>query len=90
MIAARIRAAQPPIRSASYPEAPALLGDAADLHRMELSLVVRHSLAESERFYRGIKHDTRFAYELFRRAIVEQNDVAWEYIYTHYSPLVES
>ena len=90
MIAASIRAAQPPIRSASYPEAPALLGDAADLHRMELSLVVRHSLAESERFYRGIKHDTRFAYELFRGGIGEQNDVAWEYIYTHYSPLVES
>ena len=57
---------------------------------MELTALVRRCVVESERFYRGQPHDTRFSYELFRRALVEGNDVAWEHIYTHYSPLVES
>jgi DNA-directed RNA polymerase specialized sigma24 family protein len=58
--------------------------------RMDLPTLVRRSLAESERFYRGQPHDTRFSYELFRRALVEHDDFAWAHIYAHYSPLVES
>lgn len=57
---------------------------------MELTTLVRRCLVESERFYRGQPHDTRYAYELFRRALVERNETAWEYIYSHYSGLVES
>ena len=64
--------------------------DAPDPARMDLTALLRRSLAESDRFYRGHQHDTRFAYELFRRALVEHSEIAWEYIYTHYSPLVES
>jgi hypothetical protein len=52
--------------------------------------LAKRSLLESERFYRGLPHDTRFAYELFRRALVEHNDVAWEHIYVQYSSLIES
>ena len=40
-------------------------GDALDLACMDLVVLVRRSLAESERFYRGHQPDTRFAYELF-------------------------
>jgi hypothetical protein len=65
-------------------------GDTLDPNRMDLAALVRSSLAESERFYRGHQHDTGFAYELFRRALVERNEIAWEHIYTQYSPLVES
>lgn len=65
-------------------------GDSAALARMELTTLVRRCLVESERFYRGQPHDTRYAYELFRRALVERNETAWEYIYSHYSGLVES
>jgi hypothetical protein len=65
-------------------------GTAIDPAQMDLAALARRCLAESERFYRGQPHDTRFSYELFRRALVEGSDVAWEHIYLHYSPLVES
>jgi hypothetical protein len=58
--------------------------------QIEIGALIRRCIVESERFYRGHPHDTRFAYELFRRALVERNEVAWEHIYTHYSSLVES
>jgi len=75
----------------AYPHAfTPVAGDALDPARMDLAVLLRRSLAESERFYRGHQHDTRFAYELFRRALVERSEIAWEHIYTHYSPLVES
>ncbi|MBC8162069.1 MAG: sigma-70 family RNA polymerase sigma factor [Roseiflexaceae bacterium] len=57
---------------------------------MELAVLAQRCAAESERFYRGTPHDTAYAYELFRRALVEQSEAAWEYIYGHYAPLVES
>ena len=89
MIAARTLTTRPSARS-SAPHAALASVDAAELAHMDLAVLLRHCLAESERFYRGIQHDTRFAYELFRRAIVEHNDVAWEHVYLLYSPLVES
>jgi len=65
-------------------------GDSTNLAWMDLTTLVRHCLVESERFYRGQPHDTRFSYELFRRALVDRNETAWEHIYSHYSNLVES
>jgi hypothetical protein len=65
-------------------------GDSTNLAWMDLTTLVRHCLVESERFYRGQAHDTRFSYELFRRALVDRNETAWEHIYSHYSNLVES
>jgi DNA-directed RNA polymerase specialized sigma24 family protein len=59
------------------------------LRSMELPVLVRHCAAESERFYRGKQHDTRYSYELFRRALVERNEAAWEQLYHHYCGLVE-
>jgi hypothetical protein len=58
--------------------------------QLEISMLIRRCFVESERFYRGQPHDTRFAYELFRRALVERNELAWEHVYSHYSSLVES
>ena len=57
---------------------------------MLIATLIRRCVIESERFYRGQAHDTSFAYELFRRALVERDEVAWEHIYNHYSTLVES
>jgi DNA-directed RNA polymerase specialized sigma24 family protein len=62
---------------------------ALDPRQMSLAVLARHCAAESEHFYRGRSHDTRFAYELFRRAVVERDEMAWEHVYIHYSPLVE-
>ncbi len=63
--------------------------DAASPAQLDLFALVRQCAVESERFYHDQPHDTRFAYELFRRAFVDCNEMAWQYIYIHYSPLVE-
>lgn len=57
---------------------------------MDLSLLQRHCQIESDRFFRGQPHDTRFAYELFRRALVERCEAAWEMLFYQYRALVES
>jgi DNA-directed RNA polymerase specialized sigma24 family protein len=72
---------------------PSARSQAADsLNPMQLSLpaLVRRCATESEHFYHSRPYDARFAHELFRRALVERDEIAWEHIYTHYSPLVES
>jgi hypothetical protein len=62
------------------------------LDPMQLSLpaLVRRCATESDHFYHNRAYDARFAHELFRRALVERDEIAWEHIYIHYSPLVES
>ena len=80
----RSRAAQPPTARDARPT------DSLVPAQMEIGALVRRCIAESERFYRGQPHDTSFAYELFRRALVERDELAWEHIYTHYGSLVES
>lgn len=57
--------------------------------QMDLATLMRRCACESERFYRGQQHDTSFSYELFRRALVERSEAAWEQLYRHYSGLVE-
>lgn len=64
--------------------------DGTEPTRMELTALVRRCNTESEHFYRGLPHDTRYSYELFRRALVDRSEVAWEYVFTIYRPLVES
>jgi DNA-directed RNA polymerase specialized sigma24 family protein len=59
---------------------------------MQLSLpaLVRRCATETDHFYYGRSYDARFAHELFRRALVERDEIAWEHIYTQYGTLVES
>lgn len=80
-----------PVEMGNLPPQPTE-GEAGNrsLAQLELSVLVRRCHTESERFYRGQTHDTCFAYELFRRALVERNEIAWEHIYNHYNALVES
>lgn len=61
----------------------------------ELSLLPFRSLCdrchrESERFFAQKEHDPRFCYELFRRAFVHGNDLAWSCLYERYQKLVLS
>jgi DNA-directed RNA polymerase specialized sigma24 family protein len=46
------------------------------------------SLAQSACFLNNEPHDSRYAYELFRRAIVESDPLAWAAIVTDFRPLV--
>ena len=61
----------------------------------ELSLLPFHSLChrcrqESEQFFARQDHDPRFCYELFRRAFVYGNELAWNCLYQQYQDLVLS
>ncbi|MEF3275765.1 MAG: sigma-70 family RNA polymerase sigma factor [Chloroflexus sp.] len=63
---------------------------ATGIAALQIEELVRRCSIESERFYRGQAHDSRYSYELFRRALVERDEMAWNYLFQHYSPLVES
>lgn len=43
---------------------------------------------ETEHFRMHQNHDTRYCFELFRRAICEQDQLAWNFICKQYEPLV--
>ncbi|WP_322496208.1 sigma-70 family RNA polymerase sigma factor [Chloroflexus sp.] len=68
-----------------------VVGDeaATGLATLDVEELARRCAIESERFYRGHSHDSRYSYELFRRALVERDETAWNYLFQHYSPLVE-
>lgn len=74
-------------RNASYERADI---DRQTIAGMDVSVLQRYCQIESDRFFRGQPHDTRFAYELFRRALVERCEAAWEILFYQYRPLVES
>lgn len=59
------------------------------LPQLGLETLIRLCQAETERFYQRGPSDPRFAYELFRRALVEGNQRAWEQIYNSYRSMVE-
>lgn len=49
---------------------------------------VRHRCAqETDRFFSRQEHDPRFCFELFRRAILQRDELAWEFVYAQYRPL---
>ncbi|MEZ4594407.1 MAG: hypothetical protein R3D55_25175 [Chloroflexota bacterium] len=61
----------------------------------ELGLLPLRSLCdrchrESERFFAQQENDPRFCYELFRRAFVHGNQLAWDCLYHQYQKLVLS
>ena len=62
----------------------------ADLAALSLIGVAHLCQQETERFFQHIKYDTRYCFELFRRAIVERIDLAWALIHTQYSAQVFS
>ncbi|MCB9420733.1 MAG: sigma-70 family RNA polymerase sigma factor [Ardenticatenaceae bacterium] len=50
---------------------------------------VRHRCAqETDRFFSRQEHDPRFCFELFRRAVLQRDELAWEFVYLQYRPLV--
>jgi hypothetical protein len=50
--------------------------------------LVRRTAGETARFFRGEASDTRYGFELFRRAIVARDDVAWAALYALYEGMV--
>jgi hypothetical protein len=60
-----------------------------ELAQMDIGRLARRASIEHDRFVRQQPCDTRFAYELFRRALVEHNELAWAHLYKLYAGLVE-
>jgi DNA-directed RNA polymerase specialized sigma24 family protein len=56
---------------------------------LDLESLARRCQIESRHFYNQEAYDPSFAYELFRRALVEYDQGAWEHIFAQYRPLVE-
>ena len=56
---------------------------------MSIEEVYEHAYQEDIKQRLGQPADSKFGYELFRRAVIDQNDDAWRYIYLLYSPLIK-
>lgn len=50
--------------------------------------LAKHCAHETELYFQHQDHDSRYCFELFRRAIREQDQPAWEMICLQYQPLV--
>ncbi len=55
---------------------------------LTLTGIVHRCARETERFFQRQEFDSRYCFELFRRAIVHRNQRGWELIYAQYSPQV--
>lgn len=59
-----------------------------DLCSLNLEDVADHCAHETRLFFQRQIYDPRYCFELFRRAIVERNQRAWELVYNQYRLLV--
>jgi hypothetical protein len=59
------------------------------LTRLDPATLAQICAAQSERFRRGQFSDPSYAHELFRRALVERDQAAWEHLYDQYRGLIE-
>ena len=65
-----------------------LTAEEPGLQQLTVASLAQRCAQETERFFKRQSYDPRFGYELFRRALVDRNEQAWECIYTQYGPLV--
>jgi DNA-directed RNA polymerase specialized sigma24 family protein len=59
-----------------------------DLQALTLASIAHRCTQETELFFRRQGHDPRYCFELFRRAIVDQNQRAWHLVHAQYRALV--
>jgi hypothetical protein len=59
-----------------------------DVQILSLSSLSHRCARESDQFFNRHEHDPRFCFELFRRALLERDELAWTRIYNQYERLV--
>jgi hypothetical protein len=59
-----------------------------DLQRITLAGIAHRCAQETELFFQRQRYDPRYCFELFRRAIIERKQGAWELVYAQYRSLV--
>lgn len=63
----------------------------SDSHSIaSLNEVARRCREETERFFQRLVHDTRYCYELFRRALAQRDGEAFELLMLNYRSLMDS
>ena len=55
---------------------------------MTIDDVASRCAVETDRFFAGQPHDSRYCFELWRRAIEERQERAWSLVFAQYRPLV--
>ncbi len=53
-----------------------------------LKTIAKRCAEETERFFRQLAYDGQYCFELFRQALAERNEQAWDYLYQQYEALV--
>ncbi len=59
-----------------------------DLQTLALADITHRCARETELFFQRKSYDPRYCFELWRRAIMERDQLAWEHVYDQYCPLV--
>lgn len=59
-----------------------------DLRLLTLAGIAHRCAHETELFFQRQSYDPQYCFELFRRAIVDRNQRAWDLVYIQYRPLV--
>jgi DNA-directed RNA polymerase specialized sigma24 family protein len=59
-----------------------------NLHTLALASIAHRCARETDLFFQRQRYDPRYCYELFRRAIADRSQRAWEMVYTQYRSLV--
>lgn len=59
-----------------------------DLTSLDAPTLARCIEQERNNYAQGLLSDTRYGYELFRRALATRDDDAWHYVYALYAPLI--
>ena len=62
---------------------------ASDPQHLTLEEIAQRCAQETKRYRQGESYDPQYCFELFRRAILERDQSAWEMIYVQYQWLVE-
>ena len=59
-----------------------------ELQQLSVTSLHQQCAIESERYLSQKEHDPCFCFELFRRAITQRDDTAWDALYTQYRPMI--
>ena len=64
------------------------MSEQTDVRLLTLAGVAHRCARETRLFFQNQRSDPRYCFELFRRAIAERDERAWELVYAQYCPLV--
>ncbi len=57
-----------------------------ELNALSIANLQQRCQEQSERFFKRLHYDASYCYEIFHRAIVNRNDLAWEALVSQYTP----